>query len=164
MMSAYPPLAWLPQGILIPTLVGLGAGLVIVLAFHFLVRGRQAPPPAEAPRPEPEYDPFVQGSASEQRSAFRRTGNPVEVQMRKPGSVREPARGHVINRSTGGLCLAVDVMIPEGTVLELRPTNAPPITPWTEVEVRSCRRTQDGWEAGCKFVRTPPWAMLLMFG
>jgi hypothetical protein len=49
-------------------------------------------------------------------------------------------------------------------VLEVRAVNAPAVTPWTEVEVRSCRRTQDGWEAGYKFVRTPPWAILLMFG
>src|SRR6516162_1772123 len=117
-MSAYPPLAWFPPGILIPTLVGLGAGLVVVLALHFLVLGRTKPTAVEAPRPEPEYDPFVQGSASEQRIAFRRTGNPVEVTIRQSSGGPELARGLVINRSTGGLCLALDEMVAEGTILE----------------------------------------------
>ena len=44
------------------------------------------------------------------------------------------------------------------------PAHAPPMTPWTEVEVRSCRQKKDGYEVGCQFVKTPPWSILLLFG
>jgi hypothetical protein len=157
-------LGWLTPETLFPAAAGLGAGFVALIALHFLMRGRPAPPPPVAEKKDPEYDPFVQGSASEQRSAYRRSGNPVEVLFRQPGSPSEPRRGQVLNRSTGGVCLAVAGMIPKGTILEVLPANAPAITPWVEVEVRSCRGTPDGWEVGCEFVRTPPWSLLLMFG
>ena len=158
------PLAWFTQEMMVTSVVGLGAAVVAVVATLFFTRTRPQPAPAPEPKKDPEYDPFTQGSASEQRKAYRRGGNPVQVLIRRPGGTREPERGLVLNRSTGGLCLFVDGLLAEGTALEVRPANAPPITPWVEIEVRTCRRTQDGWEAGCQFVRTPPWAMLLMFG
>jgi hypothetical protein len=106
----------------------------------------------------------VQGSASEQRKAYRRSGNPVAVFIRTPGTGMEPKRASVLNRSTGGLCLDIEQPVQEETLLEVRPANAPPITPWVEIKVKDCRRTVDGWQLGCQFVRTPPWALLLMFG
>ena len=165
-MFAGIPLEWAEPRILLPTAIGLGAGFLAIVTIHFLTRSRPQPhqeAPKERPK-DPDYDPFVQGSASEHRKAYRRTGNPVEVWVRNPATGLAPVRGHVLNRSTGGLCLGLEAMIAEGIVLEVRPANAPPITPWVEVEVRSCRHTNDGWEAGCQFVRTPPWALLLMFG
>jgi hypothetical protein len=165
-MVGIAPLAWLTPEIMVTSAVGLGAAVAAVIATLFFTRTRPqpAPPPPPAPQKDPEYDPFMQGSASEQRKAYRRGGNPVQVLIRRPESALEPVRGLVLNRSTGGLCLSVEGMVAEGTILEVRPGNAPPITPWVEVEVRTCRRTQDGWEVGCQFVRTPPWALLLMFG
>jgi hypothetical protein len=159
------PLGLLAPEIVVPTAVGLGAALVAILAFHFLARGRSGPvpPPVKEAR-QPEYDPFVQGSATEQRRTYRRRGNAVAVLIRIPGSTRDPRRGHVLDRSTGGVRLAVEGMIREGTALELMPANAPALTPWVEVKVRRCGETPDGWEAGCEFVHTPPWSVLLMFG
>jgi hypothetical protein len=159
-------LGLLAPEIVVPTAVGLGAALVVIVTLHFLIRGRPAPVsrPVKEQARQPEYDPFLQGSASEQRKAYRRLGNPVTVLIREPGSPREPRRGHVLDRSTGGVRLAVERMIPEGTALELLPANAPVLTPWVEVEVRRCHETPDGWEAGCEFVHTPPWSVLLMFG
>jgi hypothetical protein len=149
----------------LPAAVGGGVGLVVVVAirlFHHSAPAAVAAPP-EA-KPASEFDPFVQGSASEQRGAHRRTGNPVEVHIRLPKAEQPQLHGYVMDRSTGGLCLRVDQPVQPGTMLHVRPVNAPPITPWVEIEVKSSRQTQDGWELGCQFLRTPPWALLLMFG
>jgi hypothetical protein len=62
------------------------------------------------------------------------------------------------------LGLFVEGPIEVGKHLNVRPINAPPITPWVEVIVKSCREANRGYEVGCQFVRTPPWAILLMFG
>jgi hypothetical protein len=34
-----------------------------------------------------------------------------------------------------------------------------------QVEVRNCRKiNSDEYELGCRFLRTPPWSVLLLFG
>ncbi|MCI0455652.1 MAG: PilZ domain-containing protein [Gemmataceae bacterium] len=157
--------SWLPQETVFPALIGIGAGLVAVLAVHFLIRGGQPvePPPPE--QPQGDHDPFVQGSASEQRSSHRRTGNPVEILIRQPDSRSKPVRGWVLDRSLHGLGLAMaEQRFGPGSVLEVRPANAPAVAPWVEVEVQNSRQRDGQWHLGCKFVRTPPWALLLMFG
>jgi hypothetical protein len=75
-----------------------------------------------------------------------------------------PWRGHVLDRSLGGLCLLAERRAESGTVLTVRPANAPPMMPWIELEVMSCRDEENGWELGCRFVRTPPSGLLLLFG
>jgi hypothetical protein len=158
-----PDLAAPSGGLFLPVAAGVVAGLGVVGAIHLLVRGRQpaaAPPAAE----QPALDPFVHGSASEQRGSFRRQGNPVEVQVVNQTTHSVQMRGWVVDRSVGGLGLLMDQPIDAGSLLTVRPTNAPPLTPWIEVTVRSCRQSNPGYEVGCQFVKTPPWALLLTFG
>jgi hypothetical protein len=158
-------LGWAPSDMMVPSLVGLGAALLAVVGLHFLSRSRSGQGSEQAPKAAaPEHDPFVQGSATEQRKSHRRGGNPVGVLLRTPGTGLEPRRALVLNRSSGGLRLEVEEMAAVESVLEVRPADAPPVTPWVEVKVKDCRRTSDGWQLGCEFVRTPPWALLLMFG
>jgi hypothetical protein len=162
-LFALDPPAWLTRDLWLPSLVGLAAGLVTVLTIHFFIRPRgrvEAPPPKD----EPAFDPFVHGSASEQRAAHRRTGARVEILLRLPGAAAPLLRGWVLDRSVGGLCVAVDQEFVEGTKLDVRPVNAPETTPWVEVTVRSARRTSEGCQLGCQFARTPPWSVLLLFG
>ena len=64
----------------------------------------------------------------------------------------------------GGLCLLLHDEIAPGTFLNVKPSKCPPATPWIELEVRSCKKTNDGYEAGCQFLKPPPWAILLLFG
>jgi hypothetical protein len=157
--------AWIFEEIGLPALVGVGAGLLGILTFHFLIRPGKPGGVVRIPRKaEAAYDPFVEGSASEQRMAHRRTGNPVEVWVRLPPDELSQQHGYVLDRSVGGLCLLLENSFPNDTVLHVRPANAPPITPWVAVTVRSSRQTREGWQLGCQFIRTPPWAILLMFG
>jgi hypothetical protein len=149
----------------LPLVAGmLAGGLCVVMFRAFSRRPVLAAPPAPSAKKEQEYDPFVQGSATEQRRAHRRGGNPVEVLLAEQNSNTPTWRGWVVDRSVGGLCLCVPEEIPEGTLIRAMPVNAPTITPWTELEVRSCRATGDGHELGCQFVRQPPWSVLLLFG
>jgi hypothetical protein len=149
----------------LPLAVGMfSGGLCIVMYRTFGKRAALAAPPIPGFRKEQEFDPFVQGSATEQRKSHRRCGNPVEVLLAPEQSTTPAWRGWVIDRSVGGLCLGVPNEFTEGFLLRVLPTNAATITPWTELEVRSCRSTNDGYEIGCRFVRQPPWSILLMFG
>jgi hypothetical protein len=71
----------------------------------------------------------------------------------------------VVDRSTGGLCLAWDRQLLPGQFLSVRAANAPDSIPWVQVEVRNSRRWGgDGWLIGCQFVEQPPWNVLLLFG
>ncbi len=147
-------------------LVGMAVGGVSLLALKFLSpRRRPNGPPPGKPKPDmPVGDPFTQGSATEQRRALRRGGNPVEVLLTSLQEESAPWRGWVLDRSVGGLCLGVDREIQPGTLLRIRPVHAPECTYWLEIEVRSCRALQSEYEIGCRFVKTPPWSVLLLFG
>jgi hypothetical protein len=148
-----------------PLAAGVGTGLAamtLALGGWLLMRKKPAPPPAE--QDEPEVDPFAHGSTSERRSAHRRGGCLVEVAIRDPEMQNPPTFGWVTDRSLGGLCLRVGSEVETGLVVAVRPAKAPPITPWTQVEVKTCVRDGDAFKLGCQFVRTPPYAVLLMFG
>jgi len=158
-------------------LVGLGLGLLAAIGVY--VAGRYLFNPREAPAEEDsfnlnvrhevaeeeEVDMFMQGAGSDRRRALRRGGNPVAVLITDAACKAEAQYGYVLDRSTGGLCLSVKGQIPEGTVLSVRTTNAPATVPWVQLEVRNCRKMNSGeYELGCKFLRTPPWSVLLLFG
>jgi hypothetical protein len=156
--------AGLPQrDYLIVGVIGLLCAGLIVMLGRFLL-GKRRPPPLP-PRDQPATrDPFLYGSATERRTALRRAGNPVEVFVAWPGGEANPAQGWVLDRSVGGLCLMLDREAPPGTPLKVLTCSAPRGTPWTEVEVKSCRPQDKGWEIGCQFVKTPSWNVMLLFG
>src|SRR5262249_17741788 len=154
--------------VVIPLTAGLATtGMAVVLSRLFL--GGRRPPPTPTPTQADEklpsaYDPFVQGSASEQRGTLRRGGNPAPVLISEKTPGGPVMHGWVIDRSMGGLCLTVDDAIPVGTLLTVRAVKAPSAAPAVDVEVKSCRRGKEEWELGCQFTKTPPWAVLLLFG
>jgi hypothetical protein len=160
--------------------LGLGLGLLVFVGTRLAVRGTgpsKIPPKPESGGPEnaglenarPEYaapapDPFLFGSTSEKRSAARRKGVAVAILISDEKALTEPWTGFVVDRSMQGICLDVKRPAVPGTVLTLRPANAPGGIPWIEVKVRNCRERKDGWMIGCQFVRVPPTGLLLMFG
>jgi hypothetical protein len=159
-----PPPSWHTWAI---PAAGLFAALLALLTGRFVLahwRARVRPVAEASVDDGPIHDPFEHGSVTERRGTRRRQGNPIEVLIGGPDSDREPVRGWVVDRSMGGLCLLLHEEATPGTVLSLKPRNGPPATPWVQVQVRSCKRDRSGYEAGCQFVRTPPWAVLLLFG
>jgi hypothetical protein len=146
-----------------PAVGGVLGGLTIVLGLRFW-GGRRADAAAPNPPPSVDRDPFVVGSATERRLAVRRSGNSVEVFISDADAKTEPTRGWVVDRSVGGLCLLTETEASKGAILSVLPENAPKGTPWTQVEIKSCRQEGPHWELGCQFVRTPAWSVLLLFG
>ena len=133
---------------------------------RLVLSNRRARPKAGVPRGAegPSHDPFEHGSVTERRSTTRRKGNPVEVLITDAEAEAEPWRGWVVDRSMGGLCLLLHDEVASGSTLGIKPRSAPPATPWVQLEVRSCKKERAGYQVGCQFVRTPPWAVLLLFG
>jgi hypothetical protein len=123
-----------------------------------------------ADAPAHETAPLKIASAEkpkDQRFAFRRNGNPVEVYIATAAEKSEPAIGSVLDRSVGGLRLALYQPVQVGAVLSVRPTHAEEIVPWIELEIRSCRPSPempDQFEVGCQYVKSPPYSIQLLFG
>jgi hypothetical protein len=109
-------------------------------------------------------EPAIPGSSSEQRRSFRRGGNTIEIHYAPPGQQDRPSLASLVDRSIGGLCLETQVALPIGTVLTVRPAHAAQIVPWVEVEICVCRPTDRSFELGCRFIKTPPYSILLLFG
>ncbi len=150
----------------LPLLIGMGVGVCALGAARLVFGKRQRPQDAVQPR-QPQvfnHDPFTQGSTSEQRKSYRRQGNPTEIYIAHPDAKDRPARAWVIDRSIGGLCIHASTEYLPSSVLTVLPVNAPEMTPWVDIEVRTCRQVKDVHELGCQFVKTPNWSVLLMFG
>jgi hypothetical protein len=125
--------------------------------------GRTPKAPAFMPAPAP-LAPALAADQAEQRAAFRRAGNPVPVLVADADDHRRPIDAWVIDRSRHGLQLAAERELAVGQVYTVRPTQAPPATPWTAVEVRHCEEVDGHWEAGCRFLQPPPVTVLMLFG
>lgn len=151
--------------------IGVAAALLVFAIGRLWVvlraRSRRRTIPLPAPNialKDPDGDLFAQGSNVERRASLRRSGNAVAIQISDAEATAKPHHGWVIDRSMGGLCLSVQEAVAAGTILSIRPSNAPVTVPWIQVEVRNCRSVGIDWELGCQFVRTPPWSVLLLFG
>jgi hypothetical protein len=156
-------------GVIIPAL-GVVGTLLAFFVGRLMLNGRAAPADLvksdenkSNPAP-PVLDPFVHGAASEKRFAYRRPGNSVEVGIADAEGEVELANGWVVDRSAGGLRIAVPVALEVGAVISLRPRQCSAMTPWVQVSVSNCQKHGDDWHVGCKFVRMPAWSVLVQFG
>lgn len=145
--------------------------LVVALAvaapvLWFVRPVRAAARAAEVPTEELTPPPTTTSPmhAAEQRRSFRRGGNSIGLYYKYPGKEDGPGQASVVDRSMGGLCLMAPEAIPSGTILSIRPTNADDIVPWVEAEVCVCRPGDQCFKLGCRFVKTPPYSILLLFG
>jgi hypothetical protein len=146
------------------------AGLALLAGRHF-VRRRKSPAapvastPSEKSAPaRPGADPFFAGGSSERRAALRRNGRTVEVDLTDPKGDLPALVGCDADRSVGGLGLLTPKPLPVGSVWNAQPRNAAKTAPLVGVEIRSCTPFEGEWKLGCKFTKTPNYAVLLMFG
>jgi PilZ domain len=143
--------------------IGLAVGgLAFLTGRRLLLARRGAPAPPDPANAVGVRMPTVK-AREDRRTAPRRKGNRVAVYL-TDGSNRPPLCAWVVDRSLGGLCLVVEKPLAEGTVLNVRPRQAPQTAPWTPIEVRSCRADDGEWEVGCRFCKAPQWNDLLLFG
>jgi hypothetical protein len=105
--------------------------------------------------------------APDQRGAHRRPGNTIEVHVASPEDKEAPSLANVLDRSTGGVRLALFAELAVGTVLSIRPVRADDMVPWVDVEIRSCKPSKEvpgAFEVGCQYVKSPPYSIQLLFG
>lgn len=103
-------------------------------------------------------------NATDRRTSIRREGAPVRVFVSAASYQKDLDEGWVLDRSTGGLRLAIKSAIKAGSSVQILAENAPDATPWTTIIVRSCHDAGAHFELGCEFEETPPWSVLLLFG
>lgn len=99
----------------------------------------------------------------ERREHGRRAGRPTRVRVRERDD-GEGIKGFVIDRSEGGVRLAVQRNYPQGDVVRVRAEEAPKDAPWVPLVVRHRRRVGDYFELGCQFEESPPWDVVVTFG
>jgi hypothetical protein len=157
-------------GLLEPILQLPFAYILLPGAVFFMVAGvlywmtRPAPVMAKVPA---AAQPVAAQKPKDQRGMHRRQGNPVEVHVAFTTDKTERQIGSVLDRSMGGMRLALFHAVEVGAVLSVRPTHADDIVPWVELEIRSCRPSvemPDQFEVGCQYVKSPPYSIQLLFG
>jgi len=157
-MSLGDPIVW----------IALSSGLVVVLLFLFLARRKpRAGGPVVPPSPDllANLPPPSVSRHDERRRAIRRAGMPTPVLVVDPRARRaKPVEAYVLDRSTGGLRLALVAPQPVGTQLKAKPSNAPDTFEWVTMVVRNCKETGDYFEVGCQFDTELELSRLLMFG
>jgi hypothetical protein len=133
--------------------------LLKILMARLPVRATGVPPPER----ETEELQFLDAGGVEQRRGRRRWGNPTEVYVSSPVLPRR-LHGLVINRSTGGLAIFVDMELQPGTTASVVPVEAPAYIQGVEVEVRHCRKVGKNFMLGCQFRSGIPWNVRVWFG
>jgi len=105
-------------------------------------------------------------SIGERRSAPRRGGpaTAVRVARSKDFDRSATAAGLVLDRSPGGVCVAVEHPFREGEGAFLRVEASGPDSPWVAVAVRNCRDCGDHFLLGCEFAEGLTLGDRLQFG
>lgn len=159
-------LSWTDLEVYLPVVVG-GVVAVVVLTTAF-IRWKNRPSFVPAPpvpvRPEADAWDHLEKSYADQRMSVRRDGPPVPVLVTSPNLRGGAKSGYVLDRSTGGLRIAMETAMAPGSILQVKAENAPADTQWVTVVVRNCKPGSPHFELGCEFETTPPWNVLLLFG
>jgi hypothetical protein len=150
--------------------LALGSGMAVVLIFLFVGRRQHRAKPVVGsatddaePNPADVWMPPSKGP-DERRRSVRRVGIPTAVQIIDPKKPKKKIGGYVLDRSSGGLRLAMEKPFSTGATLQVRPVNAPEESPWIDIIIRSCRDVGDYFETGGQFLEELPWHLLLLFG
>jgi hypothetical protein len=143
--------------------------VAMVVGLYLLLRPKEAPEPlvTVTTAPEAPTAPPPPAKPKEQRAITRRHGNPVEVYVAPPEDKKNPGIGSLLDRSMGGMRLALFHEVDIGTILAVHPIRADEMVPWVELEVRSCKPSTEmpgQFEVGCQYVKSPPYSIQLLFG
>ena len=104
------------------------------------------------------------GTIEERRASPRRWGNPVLVEITEVSSEKEPQRGWVMNRSSGGLGLSSTNPVTIGSLLRVRAVTAGQSTIWVQVQVMNSNESSGRWMLSCRYVETQSQESVSQFG
>jgi hypothetical protein len=153
----------------LPFAVGCGVAAVVFTVFVFRKRAPTRAPRIAIADPGPSSTPILdwmppEDAFSDRRGSMRREGPPVKVVLSAASFRSKHDVGYVLDRSTGGLRIAMRLSMAPGSTMQVRAANAPDSVPWVTLIVRNCRNAGQHYELGCEFDKTPPWNVLLLFG
>lgn len=100
----------------------------------------------------------------ERRRHVRRKGWPTRVYLRLDDASDDDIRAFIVDRSEGGVRIAVQQRLPSGRSLRVRAEEAPDESPWVPIVVKHGTRVGDYFEVGCQFAEPPSWSVLVLFG
>jgi hypothetical protein len=112
---------------------------------------------------DPTNRKVPEGVRRDRRKHPRRPTYPVPIRLESP-SGKWSFDGTVMDRSRGGLRLAVPKAMAVGTQVRLGVADSHVATPPVEATVRWCSKVGGRFEVGCQFAKSPPWNVLLLFG
>ncbi len=112
----------------------------------------------------PESAAMGMDSLLDRRRHARRRGGNVKIRVTNYKGDARPVEGSVLDCSPGGLCLTLPQFVAAGTVVSVRPANAPEEVPWVHVEVIYSNPRGDEWIVGCQFTHLVPWSVRVLFG
>lgn len=149
--------------------LAVGVGLAVVLIFLIFGRRSRKGGPVVLPSAggSPDWEsPLPHARHDERRRSIRRSGlpTPILVVDSKAGKRGRAVEAYVLDRSTGGLRVAVEKPVQVGSTMLAKPGNAPEGYEWVKILIRNCREVGDYYEVGCQFESDLELSRLLMFG
>jgi hypothetical protein len=160
------------------TPAAIAAGLVVMgLVLWIGLRSRPSEAaktdgeqPAAAPPPK-LVSRIVSWTSMLQRGGYRgktkslhRSGGSVDLLITDEARGDNPVRGWVAERSVNTLTLVSEESFSAGSVAKVRPVNAPDGIPWVEINIHECSPNDSEWKIVCRFVKIPPFNILMLFG
>jgi hypothetical protein len=144
----------------------------LAVILFFLIydrRARRLSGPVTLPKGSGSADwesPIATARNDERRRSIRRGGLPTPILVidSKGGRKAKASEAYVLDRSTGGLRLALERPVQVGSTMLAKPGNAPVGFEWVKVLIRNCREVGDYYEVGCQFETDLELSRLLMFG
>jgi hypothetical protein len=162
------------------TLVAIIAGVAVVgLILWVGLRNQSAATPQAGTQPDQSTAPtpnmvsrivswtsmLHRGSYRGPTRSLRRRGNSVDVLITDPMPAdNDPVKGWVLERSVHTVTFVAEEAIAAGTVARVRPLNAADEIPWLEIAINECSQAEAEWRLACKFVKLPPYNILMLFG
>jgi hypothetical protein len=161
------------------TPAAIAAGLAVMGVILFVgLRSRQSEPakktdgekPAAAPPPK-LVSRIVSWTSMIQRGGYRgktkslhRSGGSVDVFITDEARGDNAVRSWVAERSVNTLTLVAEESFSAGSIAKVRPVNAPDGIPWIDINIHECSPHEHEWKIVCRFVKVPPYNILMLFG
>lgn len=153
----------------------IGCGLVAMgLVLWVGLRNRSVdttqPKPADAAPPNVvsrivSWTSMVaRGGYRGQTKSLHRSGGSVDVLITDSAHADSPVKSWVLERSVSSMTLVAEEAFGAGTVAKVRPLNAPDDIPWIEINIHECSPQESEWRIVCRFVKVPPYNILMLFG
>jgi hypothetical protein len=97
--------------------------------------------------------PAEEAKPADKRQSYRKQGPPVPLHLSYSNTGHDPFKGWIVDCSQTGIGVTIDWPLPEGSLLFVRPINAPARLGWFQVKLRNCRKDRNRFHIGCQFMQ-----------